>query len=420
MSPPLSPRALERIRTTPAPRYVPPPGPYYDPELFPEAHFSALLTTEHLRTQHLRYRFTLLKSGLPTVEDLLPEYINDHFSPRVRITRENCVAGPGIGACLAQLIWALVGQGEGVLMTAPFYDDYVRDIVHPAGAVPVLAHVPPTEDSLSPSVIPLLEKEIQLSQVPIRVLLVPNPHNPIPQVVPEETIKAYALLAEKHNLHLIVDEVFALSTFGDSSFPPAHNELFKSILSYDLDALAVDPSRVHVLAGPTKDFGASGFKLGLLISPSNPTLLTLLRPLFSATPISSASDALFTRVLQDKPFVASFLADNRAALRGAYELVARWCRAHDLTFTPANAGVYVLVDFAPFIDRLYPSDSALEERLEAVVKRLIAHRVFVKPTTSGADPIPTRFRVVYTQPRETMLLALRRIEETFGVDAVPM
>jgi hypothetical protein len=38
------------------------------------------------------------------------------------------------------------------------------------------------------------------------------------------------------------------------------NAKFESLLSYDLAGLGVDPSRVHVLAGPTKDFGASGIK----------------------------------------------------------------------------------------------------------------------------------------------------------------
>jgi len=56
--------------------------------------------------------------------------------------------------------------------------------------------------------------------------------------------------------------------------------------------------------------------VGLIVSPSNPALLNLLRPLFFATPISSVSDALFARVLQDTPFVERFLADNRRALCG--------------------------------------------------------------------------------------------------------
>ncbi|KAK7050694.1 PLP-dependent transferase [Favolaschia claudopus] len=435
--PQLSNRALKRLGFPSPHAYSPPEGPFYDPELYPNGtinlsiaensllserlieHFSRPITTLH--TQHLRYRATLIKTTLPTVEDLLPEYINDHFNPRVLITRENSVTGPGIGALLAQLVWALAGEGEGVLMSVPFYDDYVRDISHPALATLVRADIPPDVHSLSEDVLPYLEAKLLDSErigIKIKALLIPNPHNPIPQVVPKEVITGYALLAQKYNLHLIVDEVYGLSTF-QSAYPPARNVAFESVLTYDLPAIGVDPSRVHVLAGPTKDFGASGLKLGLLISPENPGLLKLLRPLFFATPISSVSDVLFARVLQDRSFVEQFLADNRAALAEAYEFVAEWLMFHNLEFTRANAGVFVVVNFAPFLARISPPSAYPIEKLDLGVAALLREGVFMKPTNLMADPIPTRFRLIFTQARGTMALALRRMERAFGVEPAP-
>ncbi|KAJ6532906.1 PLP-dependent transferase [Mycena vulgaris] len=434
----LSNRALKRQALPPPHAYTPPPGPFYDPELYPEGVINlsiaenSLLSDrllEHLarpltsfRTQHLRYRATLLKTALPTVEDLIPEYINEHFHPRVPVTRENSVSGPGIGAVLAQVVWALAGEGEGVLMSVPFYDDYVRDITHPALAVLVRADVPSKVNSLSTDVLPYLEAKLLDSErgsgVKIRAMLVPNPHNPLPQIASREVIVGYARLAQKYNIHLIVDEVYGLSTFA-SAYPPAINVPFASALTYDFSALGVDPARVHVVAGPTKDFGASGLKLGLLISPANPSLLNLVRPLFYATPISSASDALFARVLEDKPFVARFLADNRTALTAAYEFVAEWLLFHNLDFTRANAGVYVVVDFAPFLTRIAPHNAPPGEKLDLGVAALIKAGVFIKPTNLMGDPIRTRFRVVFSQPRATMEMALRRIEKAFGVCEAP-
>ncbi|KAF7290369.1 PLP-dependent transferase [Mycena chlorophos] len=425
---PLSNRALKRLGLPPPHAYLPPQGPFYDPELYPDGIINlsiaenSLLSErliEHLsrplyslRPQHLRYRATLIKTDLPTVEDLLPEYINDHFNPRIRVTRENSVAGPGIGACLAQLVWALAGEGQGVLMSVPFYDDYVRDITHPSGATLVMADVPASIDSLSPDVLPILDARLRASAqgigIQITALLIPNPHNPLPQVVQRE-----------YNVHLIVDEVYALSTY-DSAYPPEINEPFESVLTYDLPALGVDPSRVHVLAGPTKDFGASGLKLGLLISPHNIPLMNLIRPLFNATPISSLSDVAFARVLQDKPFVEKFLADNRALLRESYEITAEWLMWHGLEFTRANAAVYVVVNFEPFLARIAPKNADAIEKLDAGVAALIRQRVFIKPTNLMADPVPTRFRLIFSQPRETLLLALRRIERAFDAPQAPL
>ncbi|KAJ7641060.1 hypothetical protein FB45DRAFT_1053678 [Roridomyces roridus] len=79
---------------------------------------------------------------------------------------------------LAQAVWALAGAGEGVVISAPFYDDYVRDIMHP-------------------------------------------------------------VLKVRH----LVDEVCGLSTYWDSAYPPAANQPFESVLTYDLAAMGVDPER---------------------------------------------------------------------------------------------------------------------------------------------------------------------------------
>ncbi|KAJ7904202.1 PLP-dependent transferase [Mycena leptocephala] len=425
--PTLSSRARRRQGLPPLPVYAPPAGPYYDPDLYPDGVINLSTAENSLLNErlieHLKYRYTLLKTTLPTVEDLLPQYINDHFNPLVQVTRENSVAGPGIGAVLAQLIWALADEGAGVLLSAPFYDDYIRDIVHPGLANVVLANIPAEIDSLSIGVLFYLEKkllECAEQGVKIQVLLLCNPHNPLPQVVAKDVVEAYALLAEKHNLRLIVDEVYGLSTF-DSAYPPTVNAKFESILSYDLAQIGVDPSRVHVLAGPTKDFGASGFKLGLLVSPSNLPLINLLRPLFNATPISAASDLLFARVLSDKPFVETFLADNRKALGGAYEFVARWMIFHGLPFTRANAGVYLVIDLAPFIARITDPSSGDSDtaKLDQAVAAMLAEKVFLKPTTLMADPTPTRFRLIFTQSRPTMELALRRIERAFDAPMAP-
>jgi aspartate/methionine/tyrosine aminotransferase len=70
-------------------------------------------------------------------------------------------------------------------------------------------------------------------------------------------------------MHFVSDEIYALSTFGDSGelsgrckevFDSPTTQ-FVSVLSRDLDALGVDRSRIHVLYSISKDFGCSGIRL---------------------------------------------------------------------------------------------------------------------------------------------------------------
>lgn len=55
---------------------------------------------------------------------------------------------------------------------------------------------------------------------------------------------AYMRLCEKHKIHFISDEVYALSVFINPDFPNANT--FTSALSIDISGL-ISPDLVHVL-----------------------------------------------------------------------------------------------------------------------------------------------------------------------------
>lgn len=56
----------------------------------------------------------------------------------------------------------------------------------------------------------------------------------------------------KHKLHLISDEIYALSVWENNDLPGA--PIFKSVLSMDIDNI-MDPSMVHVVWGLSKVSG---------------------------------------------------------------------------------------------------------------------------------------------------------------------
>ncbi|KAF8919899.1 PLP-dependent transferase [Mucidula mucida] len=406
---------------------------YYDPKTNPNGLINlgtaenSLLSNElldymhknfRMSAAHLKYRSALTHaaSTIPSAKQAVPRYLNKTLKPLVPITPDHCVVGPGIGAVFAQLIWHLCDEGEGVLMTAPFYEnvaaDYTRDIIYPAKAIQVIVPVPAEVDSLSPAVLPYIRKtilEFQSSGGKLRVLLTCNPHNPTAQVYPPETILGYAALAEEFDFHLIVDEVFANELFPSSYVK--NPTPFRSVLSMDTSSYA-SASRIHVLAGPTKDFGASGVKVGALVSYNAAVLRTVADSL-SSTPISSAADALFTTIMNDGQYCEWFLTENRQRLTHAFELVARWCDFHKFPFVPAQAGVFMLIDFGSLMS-VKPNLTVEEKVTEFLVFVRKAGVRLWSPALSQ-DPVGTRFRVVFTLPEENMKLALYRIEAAFNL-----
>lgn len=85
-----------------------------------------------------------------------------------------------------------------------------------------------------------------------RAIIITNPGNPIATILPDEILLEYCRIAERHNLHLISDEIYALGVFSSSDFPKKPK--FRSMLSFDLRKEGIDPSRVHVVYGMSKDW----------------------------------------------------------------------------------------------------------------------------------------------------------------------
>lgn len=60
--------------------------------------------------------------------------------------------------------------------------------------------------------------------------------------------------------------------------------------------------------------------------------------------VSSPADALISALLTNDSFHRSFVATNQARMSLAYQVVTRWCRHHNIRYTPTNAGHFILVD----------------------------------------------------------------------------
>lgn len=115
------------------------------------------------------------------------------------------------------------------------------------------------DESLEVPLISALEDAYKNATCKIRGLVIANPHNPLGRCYPKSTLEACIKFCNAKNLHLISDEVFALSTFECPELPTAAP--FVSVLSLDVLELGCDPSLVHVIWSPSKILGTSGLKV---------------------------------------------------------------------------------------------------------------------------------------------------------------
>jgi aspartate/methionine/tyrosine aminotransferase len=88
-----------------------------------------------------------------------------------------------------------------------------------------------------------------------RGLLLTNPHNPLGTVYAQSSLEIAIRWTKAKQMHLICDEIYALSVFD-----PKPKNPFLSIVNLMENQLG---DYVHVLWGLSKDFGASGLRLGV-------------------------------------------------------------------------------------------------------------------------------------------------------------
>lgn len=123
-------------------------------------------------------------------------------------------------------------------------------------------------DPLSIKTVTHYEKALEEAEkqgIQIRVFLLCNPHNPLGEYVlilvvissnrvpgrcyTPGVLKAYMQFCQKHNLHLISDEVYALSVWKNPEAPDAPE--FTSALAINPDGL-IDRGLLHILWGMGK------------------------------------------------------------------------------------------------------------------------------------------------------------------------
>jgi aspartate/methionine/tyrosine aminotransferase len=131
----------------------------------------------------------------------------------------------------------------------------------------VKVHVarPPTYHNYDNYLLPSLQAAYNFYQDKSRIkaVVMCNPTNPIGQCWPKQALVECMEFCQEHGLHLISDEVFALTKLNDIHDDPPN---FVSALALTEPlvpegAVKVDPSRVHVVWSASKLFGSSGFRV---------------------------------------------------------------------------------------------------------------------------------------------------------------
>ncbi|KAI5206127.1 PLP-dependent transferase [Aureobasidium subglaciale] len=263
-------------------------------------------------------------------------------------------------------------------------------------------------DQFSPAIVHQYEKTLldaEANGTKIRALLLCNPHNPLGRCYPLTTIIALMQLCHKYSLHLLADEVYALSVFDASAVP------FTSVLAFDSSPY-ISSEYLHMVYGFSKDFAAGGLRLGCLYS-KNQELLNAVSAVGQFAWSGSLNQLFAAEMLEDEEWLDAFLAKSRGVLKERYEKCRAMLDEFGIEYEEGiSAGFFVWVNLRPYLHLSTYTDEWEAEK--ALVAKMEAEKVYITQGSLLQSEVAGWFRIIYSQEDEVLEEGFKRLFRAIG------
>lgn len=351
--------------------------------------------------------------GSSRLRNALAKHITRHFHPVEEMNPDNLLVANGCMSLCEMLGFSIFSPGDGILLSRPSYQAFESDFGTRAGVKCVYAAFN-GEDQFSPEgAVRGYENallEAQAAGTTIRALLICHPHNPLGQCYPREALIAIMKFCEKHAIHLISDEIYALSTYDLGTSEPSTSQSivpFRSILTIPDATAHIHSDRLHVLYGMSKDLAGGGLRIGTLYT-RNSELWRCLSAMNQFHWIPGPADAIATAMLEDDAWLDAFIVESQKKLGETSTFTRQLLREKGIPFWEGSrAGFFLWVDLRAWLEKSGKEDPWEAER--EINDRFVKAGVFLTAGEGMKAEEAGWFRVVFSLDEGSMREGLSRM-----------
>ncbi|KAG6135952.1 putative secondary metabolism biosynthetic enzyme [Claviceps purpurea] len=362
-------------------------------ELLPE--FQAAFDASTWSSQELAYSEGV--GGCPKVRGLIADLVNSHFQPHAQVDKSHIVLGAGGCFALNALIEAICDPGDGILIAAPYWPGLDLSISVHNDAKAVVVRVP-HEDFFRVESIRHYSKALLSAPNLVKAMIICNPHNPLGRNYPRETLQAIVDFCAERQIHLISDEVYALSQHVQ---PTSENPSAGFVSALSLDASHAR-GLVHVVYSLSKDFGCNGIRLGAFISQDNKAVV-MSGALSTHCQTSTMATLVAQKIILTDGNIQFVNTYGRGLLKSAYTVMEEFLNQHRIEFVSAECGMYIFAKLCG--DRTSVDDEWL---FQAILRR---NGLVLSAGTDYHCKTPGWFRICYGCDREKLRHGLDRLRD---------
>lgn len=301
----------------------------------------------------------------------------------------------GAGAVLEAVFYALCDPGDGVLVPTPSYAGFWMDLESRDEAKIIPVHTAAEHGfRLTPE---LLDEALERADRPVKALLFTSPSNPLGIVFEEDEVAAVIDWAGRAGVHVVFDELYALSVFDGRRFTSAAS------VSRPLS------DHVHVIWAFSKDFAASGLRCGVLIT-ANSELHDSVRSQSLGASCSGDTQYRLSELISDADWTAEYISTMRERLAASHDTAAAHLEAADIHRIGGGAGHFFLVDLRPYL-----SEATFDAERELWRAMLDVADVNLTPGAACRIAEPGFFRLCFAwHPREAVGEGIDRLAQVLA------
>ncbi|GAM28349.1 hypothetical protein SAMD00019534_115250 [Acytostelium subglobosum LB1] len=337
------------------------------------------------------------------IANMLEKYVF-HCAANTVNTQHLCV-GAGTTALLEGIFFALCDQGDSVIIPSPMYPAFVTDARVRAGVKVIPASLTDTAAAAEGKVafkinVEELERAYQKGKdegSPVKAVVLCSPNNPTGTVFSSDELNEVIAFCRKHNIHLISDEIYALSIFGEKPFVSVY-ELLDGKLGND----------IHIVSGFSKDFCLNGYRAGYIYT-QNAQLLRYLYKEYVFFQCSNPVQSVLANILNDDAFLGNFIQENQKRLKSHYALTLQLLKEQNIPYIDSDSGMYLLLDVRQLL-----KEQTFDAELPVWCELFKQSKVLVNSGKSTLGDVPGLFRFIFCHKEPQLRIAIQRLGKAYN------